>query len=254
MGLLPASLVNDPSPTSPTAKGTSDLSTWEKTRMLPVLIVKSKCFGLTSKGTWRNIVPTGISMLKIHNMDINSVFLLARYMLVLLSTERCCGVKYNKAIPGQKFFCDLDSLDAFIDANTTSAAPAQGWMCCLCARTSINKLDIKRHIESKHCSTMGFSCDVEGCIAGPNGNLHKTRHSLATHKRLKHGITDRGGRSWILCLPDCLVKYTFILSLAVLSCPITHKTTIFRLEWLHQEPCGGGSKWWLLLFNVWPEL
>merc|ERR1712013_905446 len=50
MGLMPASLVNGPSPTSPTAKGTSDLSTWEKTRMLPVLIVKSKCCGLTSKG------------------------------------------------------------------------------------------------------------------------------------------------------------------------------------------------------------
>ena len=34
-----------------------------------------------------------------------------------------------------------------------------------------------------------FSCDVPGCQA-PGGTLHKTRHSLATHKRLKHGITD----------------------------------------------------------------
>ena len=33
------------------------------------------------------------------------------------------------------------------------------------------------------------SCDVPGCQA-PGGTLHKTRHSLATHKRLKHGITD----------------------------------------------------------------
>jgi len=102
------------------------------------------------------------------------------------------GGEQNK---GQKFFCDLDSLDAFIDANTTTAAPAQGWMCCICARTSINKLDIKRHIESKHCSTMGFSCDVGGCVTAPGGTLHKTRHSLATHKRLKHGITDRGLRN-----------------------------------------------------------
>ena len=34
-----------------------------------------------------------------------------------------------------------------------------------------------------------FSCDVPGCQA-PGGTLQKTRHSLATHKRLKHGITD----------------------------------------------------------------
>ena len=31
-----------------------------------------------------------------------------------------------------------------------------------------------------------FSCDVPGCDA----QLHKTRHSLATHKRLKHNITE----------------------------------------------------------------
>ena len=103
MGLLPASLVNDPSPTSPTAKGTSDLSTWEKTRMLPVLIVKSKCFGLTLKGTWRSIAPTGISMLKIHNMDINSVFLLDRCMLVLPSPERCFGVNTTKQFQVKSF-------------------------------------------------------------------------------------------------------------------------------------------------------
>jgi len=50
----------------------------------------------------------------------------------------------------------LDALDAFIDANTSTAAPAQGWVCCLCGRNSINKLDIKRHVESKHCTTIGF--------------------------------------------------------------------------------------------------
>jgi hypothetical protein len=50
----------------------------------------------------------------------------------------------------------MDLLDAYIEANTATAAPAQGWFCCLCGRTSVNKLDIKRHVESKHCSTMGF--------------------------------------------------------------------------------------------------
>ena len=57
---------------------------------------------------------------------------------------------------GEKFFSDLDALDAFIDENTSTAAPAQGWVCCLCGRNSINKLDIKRHVESKHCTTIGF--------------------------------------------------------------------------------------------------
>lgn len=96
------------------------------------------------------------------------------------------GGEQNKG--REAFFADMESLDAFIDANTTSAAPANGWACYICGRTAINKLDIKRHVESKHCSTMGFSCDVVGCTAPP-GTLHKTRHSLATHKRLKHGIT-----------------------------------------------------------------
>lgn len=105
---------------------------------------------------------------------------------------------------GQKYFSDMDSMDVYIEENITTAAPAQGWFCCLCGKTFINKLDVKRHIESKHCTTMGFrliiasstmtitspcSCDVSGCQGG--GVKHKTRHSLATHKRLKHGITDR---------------------------------------------------------------
>jgi len=102
------------------------------------------------------------------------------------------GGEQNKG--REAFFSDTASLDAFIDANTTTAAPSQGWVCCICGRTAINRLDIKRHVESKHCSTMGFSCDVAGCGA-PQGTLHKTRHSLATHKRLKHGITDGGTRT-----------------------------------------------------------
>merc|ERR1712059_206464 len=101
----------------------------------------------------------------------------------------------NKGEPrGEVFFSDMDAMDLYIDEHISpnSSGGGAGWVCCICGRSAVNRLDIKRHIESKHCSTPGFSCDAPGC-EGPL-QVDKTRHSLATHKRLKHNITETNAR------------------------------------------------------------
>jgi len=108
--------------------------------------------------------------------------------------DTSAGGDQNK---GSTFFTNMEEMDNFIDENISSGTPT-GWVCCLCGRSAVNRLDIKRHIESKHCGTPGFSCDVTGCEA----QLHKTRHSLATHKRLKHNITESNSRKHFIYHPN----------------------------------------------------
>jgi len=62
---------------------------------------------------------------------------------------------------GSTFFTDMQAMDNFIEDNISSGNPA-GWVCCLCGRSAVVRRDIKRHIESKHCGSPVFSCDVPG--------------------------------------------------------------------------------------------
>ena len=65
---------------------------------------------------------------------------------------------------GSTFFTNMEEMDNFIDENISSGTPT-GWVCCLCGRSAVNRLDIKRHIESKHCGTPGFRWSMLFCFS-----------------------------------------------------------------------------------------
>jgi len=53
------------------------------------------------------------------------------------------------------------------------------WQCNDCFRTSNKKINIMEHIEASHVDSPGYNCDI--CY-----KVFKTKHSLRTHKNVKH--------------------------------------------------------------------
>ena len=53
------------------------------------------------------------------------------------------------------------------------------WQCNECYRTSNKKINIMEHIEASHVKSPGYNCDI--CY-----KTFKTKHSLRTHKNVKH--------------------------------------------------------------------
>ena len=54
------------------------------------------------------------------------------------------------------------------------------WYCSICGKTSTNKRDLKRHIESLHIENHpGYTCDY--C-----GEVKKSENAMRLHKKCKH--------------------------------------------------------------------
>ena len=81
----------------------------------------------------------------------------------------CCPLKYNLC------FVDLDS----VILSKMSRNEAGDWQCNDCYRTSNKKINIMEHIEASHVETPGYNCEI--CY-----KIFKTKHSLRTHKNVKH--------------------------------------------------------------------
>ena len=74
-----------------------------------------------------------------------------------------------------------EDFDAYVDANSARDQFSKLWHCSLCSHQCLHKLDMSRHIESKHVNLPELNCDV--C-----GKASKTRNSLRMHMKNYHSI------------------------------------------------------------------
>ena len=74
-------------------------------------------------------------------------------------------------------YLEHDQLDGFVEETcvmTEDAVGGKSYSCALCHKTTKQKQDITRHIESNHVLTTPFICDL--C-----SSQHKTRRELTRH-------------------------------------------------------------------------
>ena len=70
-------------------------------------------------------------------------------------------------------------LDDFLAVNTYKDQTVGRWMCGICGLSFLNKIDVNRHIESKHVILPELLCAI--C-----NKPSKTRHSLRIHMKITH--------------------------------------------------------------------
>ena len=72
-----------------------------------------------------------------------------------------------------------EDFDSFFEANSARDQFTKCWHCNLCGQQCLNKLDMSRHIESKHVNLPELNCDI--C-----GKSSKTRNALRMHMKNYH--------------------------------------------------------------------
>ena len=71
----------------------------------------------------------------------------------------------------------------YVHSNCFKDPHNNAWYCCLCGQMCSNKLDVSRHIESKHVILPVINCNI--C-----GKPSKTRNSLRMHMKTYHSNND----------------------------------------------------------------
>ena len=76
-----------------------------------------------------------------------------------------------------------DSVEAMVAAKRVKCEDGSGrWKCVDCGQTGARKIDITRHVESKHLgSSMQVTCDMCGTVCKNRHGLQ--RHILSYHKK-----------------------------------------------------------------------
>ena len=72
-----------------------------------------------------------------------------------------------------------EDLENFVNSNSYKDQHSNRWTCSLCGQIAANKLDINRHIESKHVKLPELYCDI---CSKPS----KTKNSLRMHMKNYH--------------------------------------------------------------------
>ena len=87
------------------------------------------------------------------------------------------GMEEPTGTTGDDF--NLDEINTIISVNCIKSQLSTKWTCAFCGQITATKLDVSRHIESKHVPLPNLKCDV--CQ-----NPAKTRDSLRRHKTKHH--------------------------------------------------------------------
>ena len=82
-------------------------------------------------------------------------------------------------ILGGKIDLAHEDLDEYVNTNCLKDQFSKQWSCGLCGQQCSNRLDVARHIESKHVNLPELACNI--C-----GKPSKTRNSLRMHMKSYH--------------------------------------------------------------------
>ena len=92
--------------------------------------------------------------------------------------SRLFSIKYFQFL-GEKVQITHEELDNFVNLNSEKDGATSRWYCNLCGHMFSSKIDLTRHMESKHVSLPMLACEL--C-----GKLIKTRHTLRVHMKKIH--------------------------------------------------------------------
>ena len=81
---------------------------------------------------------------------------------------------------GQRFELSYDDLEDFQTRNMMKDPISNNWICSICGKTGVNKIDISRHIESNHAILPPLVCQF--CNKFYKSKKSLRQHQVATHE------------------------------------------------------------------------